>query len=62
MRDCISCLPRELAEIVRLRYVEGRTTRSVGERMGMPEATVRLRLEQAQSLLAQCLKGKGFLE
>lgn len=62
VRDCVGHLPGELAEIIRLRFVEGLTTRAVGQRMDMPEATIRLRLEQARALLAQCLKSKGFLE
>jgi RNA polymerase sigma-70 factor (ECF subfamily) len=62
VRACVDALPAELARIVRLRYVEGRTTRGVSAAAGLPEATVRLRLKEACALLAECLRGKGFLE
>ena len=62
VRDCVARLPGELARLVRLRYVDGRTTRGVAEAAGLPEATVRARLQEARALLAKCLKGKGVLE
>lgn len=62
VRDCVSVLPAELGGIVRLRYIEGKTTRGIAAFTGIPEATVRLRLKEAQALLEQCLKGKGFLK
>jgi RNA polymerase sigma-70 factor (ECF subfamily) len=58
--DCISLLPGDLARLVRLRYVEGRTTRGVAQAAGMPEATVRSRLAEAHGKLAECMSGKGF--
>lgn len=58
---CVSALPQELARLVRLRYVDGRTTRGVAEAAGMPEATVRSRLAEAHALLLACMRGKGFL-
>jgi RNA polymerase sigma-70 factor (ECF subfamily) len=60
--DCIARLPEELARLVRLRYVEGRTTRGVAEAAGTPEATVRVRLAEAHNRLRQCLKSKGVME
>ncbi len=62
VRACVETLPEELRRIVRLRYVDGRTTRGVAAAAGLPEATVRLRLEQAGELLARCLRSKGVLE
>ena len=62
VRACVAALPAELGQIVRLRYVEGRTTRGITAVTLLPEATVRLRLKQAMELLAQCLKDKGFLK
>ena len=62
LRACIAALPAELQRVVRLRYVEGRTTRGVAEAAGMPESTVRLRLQEAKALLQRCLRGKGILE
>ena len=62
VRDCVSALPDELAQIVRLRYVAAGTTRGIAAATGMPEATVRLRLGEALGLLERCLKSKGVLE
>lgn len=59
--DCVGRLPEELWQVVRLRYVEGRTLRGVGAAAKMPEATVRLRLKEALALLERCLKQKGML-
>jgi RNA polymerase sigma-70 factor (ECF subfamily) len=59
---CVESLPPDLAKLVRLRYVEGLTTRAVAERANMPEATVRLRLAQAMEALQRCLAAKGVLE
>jgi RNA polymerase sigma-70 factor (ECF subfamily) len=65
VRDCVANLEAaspELAAIVRLRYVDGRSTRGIAVAAGLPESTVRLRLDEARKLLAKCLKGKGFME
>jgi RNA polymerase sigma-70 factor (ECF subfamily) len=62
LRACLETLPPDLRNIVRLRYVEGRTTRGVAEAARTAEATVRLRLDEAKTLLARCLKGKGVWE
>lgn len=61
VRGCVASLPAELGRIVRLRYVEGRTTRGVAEAAGMPEATVRSRLNEAHALLGRCLRDKGVI-
>jgi len=61
LRQCIAALPGELSRLVRLRYVDGRTTRGVAAAAEMPEATVRLRLGEAHEQLLRCLKGKGVL-
>jgi len=62
VRACVAALPAELGQIVRLRYVEARTTRGIAAVTLVPEATVRLRLKQAMELLARCLKDRGFVE
>jgi RNA polymerase sigma-70 factor (ECF subfamily) len=62
LRDCIARLPELLIRIVHLRYVEGRTTRGISAATGTPEATVRLRLGEAQAKLRECLRSKGVLE
>lgn len=58
----VAALPEELGRIIRLRYVEGRTTRAIAAATDIPEATVRLRLSEAHELLRQCLKARGLLE
>ena len=62
VRDCIDALPDELARVVRLRYVAGRTTRGIAGATGIAEATVRLRLTEALRRLRRCLAAKGVLE
>jgi len=62
VRDCVAALPAELERVVRLRYVDGRTTRGIAEATGLPESTVRLRLAEAAERLAAALRKKGFLE
>ena len=62
LAGCVESLPPDLARMVRLRYVEGLTTRGIGEATRMAEATVRLRLAEAKELLERCLKAKGVWE
>ncbi|MBM4019028.1 MAG: RNA polymerase sigma factor [Planctomycetes bacterium] len=62
LRGCIEALPPDLARLVRLRYVEGMTTRGIADAARLPEATVRLRLDEARTLLEECLKSKGVGE
>ncbi|MHC4983533.1 MAG: RNA polymerase sigma factor [Planctomycetota bacterium] len=60
--ECVEALPAELARIVRMRYVEARTTRGIASETGIPESTVRLRLSEAMAAIEKCLKSKGILE
>ena len=62
LQDCIGQLPQDLLAVVRLRYVQGRTTRGIGSITGLPESTVRFRLQQARDALERCLRQKGVLE
>ncbi|MDD4891070.1 MAG: sigma-70 family RNA polymerase sigma factor [Phycisphaerae bacterium] len=59
--QCRESLPGELADIIRLRYVTGLTTRGIAAETGLAEATVRLRLAHAIGLLQECMKAKGLL-
>ncbi len=61
VRDCIQHLDKDLGELVHLRYVRALTTRAIGRQLKMAEATVRLRLTEAQGLLQGCLQSKGIL-
>lgn len=58
--ECVTQLPTMLAVLIRLRYVEGKTTRAMSDATGMPESTVRKRLDEARSALALCLERKGI--
>ncbi len=58
--DCIAAVPDELARFVKMRYVDGLTTRGIATIVEMPEATVRLRLAEAIRKIEQCMKTKGF--
>jgi RNA polymerase sigma-70 factor, ECF subfamily len=60
LRLCIDAMPSDLARLVSLRYVEGLATRAISETEGIPEATVRLRLDEARAALGRCLKSKGI--
>jgi RNA polymerase sigma-70 factor (ECF subfamily) len=62
VRDCIRLLDEELQQIIRLRYVQGLTTRGMGRQLEMPEATVRLRLKEACGHVQRCLQTKGLLQ
>jgi RNA polymerase sigma-70 factor, ECF subfamily len=59
LKQCVAGLTPDLAMIVRLRYVEGRTTRGIADAQSLPESTVRLRLDEAKAALERCLKSKG---
>ena len=61
IRRCVRALPVDLGRIIRLRYVQGRTTRGIAAATEMAEATVRLRLKEAVTLLESCLRDKGVL-
>ncbi len=62
VRACVDTLPADLSRLVRLRYVAGLTTRGIAADVGMPEATVRLRLAEAGELLCKCLTAKGIAQ
>lgn len=62
VRACIDALPPELVNLIRLRYEDGRTTRSISAATGIPEATVRSRLAEARGMIRRRLKEKGFLD
>ncbi|MBT3278925.1 MAG: sigma-70 family RNA polymerase sigma factor [Phycisphaerales bacterium] len=57
---CVDGLEITLTRIVRLRFVEGLTTRGISRRVNMAESTVRKRLAEAMAHLSVCMKGKGF--
>lgn len=62
LAECVDALEPEFADVIRLRYVEARTTRGIAEVIGLSESSVRLRLTNAARVLEQCLKEKGILK
>jgi len=62
VRECVEDLPASLGRMVRLRYVDGLTTRGLAGATGLAESTVRLRLTEAMAMLSRCLKAKGFFQ
>lgn len=62
LAGCVDALEPEFADVIRLRYVEARTTRGIAELIGLSESSVRLRLTNAARLLELCLKKKGVMK
>jgi RNA polymerase sigma-70 factor (ECF subfamily) len=62
VRQCVRTLPEDLQRVVRLRYVEGQTTRGIAAGIRIAEATVRLRIEEARRRIEKCLRGKGVVQ
>jgi RNA polymerase sigma-70 factor, ECF subfamily len=62
LRKGIRALPGELRRVLELRYIEGLTTRAIATAVGMPEATVRLRLKEACDALQKKLAEAGVKE
>jgi RNA polymerase sigma-70 factor (ECF subfamily) len=60
--QCVQALRGELANLVRMRYVDGLTTRGIADITKTPEATVRAHLTEALNLVERCLKNKGFFK
>ena len=60
LNDCFSRLSPEDARIVRLRFFENMTLRSIAKEVALPESTLReQRLPAALEQLRRCLKAKG---
>ena len=60
--ECVGTLEITLERIIRLRFVDGLTTRGISRRVNMAESTVRKRLTEALASLSICMKTKGFLD
>ncbi len=59
--DCVTRLEEPYRSIVRLRYVDGLSTRAIAGRLELAESTARLWLKEAMASLERCLAGKGIL-
>lgn len=57
----VEALPEELRRLVRLRYVEGRTTRGIAAVCGMPESTIRMRLKESLAIMESWMRSEGLV-
>lgn len=61
LNDCMSRLKPKEAEIIRLRFFEGKTLRIVAKEVTVPEATLRERdLPRILQALRRCMESKGL--
>lgn len=51
VREWMACLPDGLRTLVEMRHMQGYTSAQIGDRLGIPAATVRTRLRTAMILL-----------
>ncbi|SDN67561.1 RNA polymerase sigma-70 factor, ECF subfamily [Paenibacillus sp. yr247] len=60
--ELLECLPPQLCEVVRQRYILGMTGKQIADRSGVPHPTVRYRLHTALRLLRKKLdqEKEGF--
>lgn len=61
LNDCVSELPESEARIIRMRFFDNATLRTIAQEVSIPEATLReARLPAAIKRLRQCLAKKGL--
>jgi len=56
----VEALPDEMGRLVRLRYVDGRTTHGIAAVTGVPEPTVRIRLKESLAMMESWMRSQGF--
>ena len=56
LENAISSMPEKLAEILRVRLIEEKSTAQAARQLGIAEVTVKKRLAQGRSLLERVLK------
>ncbi len=59
LKECIGQLDEDRRALVDLRYRDAMTTRGIATETGIPESTVRLRLDEAMGLLVACMRKKN---
>lgn len=59
LKGCVAQLDEDHRGLVRMRYYDAMTTRGIAAGTGIPEATVRLRLDEAMGLLVACMRKKN---
>ena len=60
LEDCITLLPDAMARLIRMRYIQSKTTRGMATELDIAESTVRTRLNKAIEQLELCMTNKGF--
>ena len=59
LRQCMSKLQSEYRQYVDIGYYQSLTTRGTAAATGIPESTIRLRLEEARGMLLKCMRSDG---
>lgn len=59
IRQAVRALPEMYAGVVVLHYLEGLGVKEIGERLGMPVGTVKIRLHRARAVLREKLERFG---
>jgi len=59
LRQAIDSLPQEQREAIRMRYVEGRATKAIAERLGRSDVSVRVMLSRTVQKLQDLLGDAG---
>ncbi len=59
VRRLVDALPEEFRQVLALSGIEGLNSREIAEVVGIPEGTVRTRLQRARQLLKQKLESIG---
>lgn len=58
LRQCLSLLPEEKQEVVRLRYSQDLTTRQIASELGRSENSVKVMLHRLRKALQKCIDGR----
>jgi RNA polymerase sigma-70 factor (ECF subfamily) len=62
LADCIGKLNRRYQELVRRRYTEGATVKSIATQSGQSENSIKQALFRARAALVECVKGQRLEE
>ncbi len=61
LEQCIEALPMKYQDVIRVRYLDGTTSRAVAEKLNLSREGCKKRLQRARGRIADCLKRKGLL-
>ncbi|MDX1565934.1 MAG: sigma-70 family RNA polymerase sigma factor, partial [Phycisphaeraceae bacterium] len=60
--DCMKRLPKKMAEVIHLRFIQSMTHRQIAEKMSQSDVSVRQSASRARRLLADCVQQRLGLE